>query len=91
MASQKNNTLGVIIITAVIVTAILVGGYIMFQPPRPKTLGEKLDAAAQELSDGLNKAAGSFDDRSPAQRAADDAAHAAKEIADKAKAALQGK
>lgn len=91
MAAPKKNTVMVVIVTALIVSIILVGGYALFQPPRPKTLGEKIDAATEELSKGIDNAAGRFDDRSPAQKAADDAAVAAKELADKAKAALQGK
>jgi hypothetical protein len=87
----KNNTVGVVIITALVVAVLLVGGYFLLQPKRPQTLGEKLDAAAEEISKGIDKAAGSFDDRSPVQKAADDASAAAQELADKAKAALQGK
>ncbi len=88
MAAGNTKT---IIITALVVAVILVGGYLLFQPPRPQTLGEKIDAAAEEISKGMDKAAGSFDDRSPAQKAADDAAQAAKEFGDKAKAAMEGK
>ncbi|NDE90728.1 MAG: hypothetical protein EB059_06270 [Alphaproteobacteria bacterium] len=80
----------VVLMTAFIMTVILVGGYLLFQPPRPKTLGEKIDAAAAEISKGFDNAAGKLDDRSPAQRAADDAAKAAQDLADKAKAAFEG-
>ncbi|MDX1922543.1 MAG: hypothetical protein SFW65_05400 [Alphaproteobacteria bacterium] len=89
--SAANNTIKTVIITAIVVAVVLVGAYVLMQPPRPKTLGERIDAAAEEISKGMDKAAGSFDDRSPAQKAADDAAQAAKEFGDKAKAAFDKK
>ena len=91
MAAGNNNTVKVVIITALVVVIVLVGGYALFQPPKPKTLGEKLDAAAEEFANGIDKAAGRFDERSPAQKAADDAAQAAQDLADKAKEALEQK
>ncbi len=81
----------VVVITVVMVMALSVGGYVLFQPPRPQTLGEKIDAAVEEISNGVDKAVERFDDRSVAQKAADDAVAAANELADKAKAALQRK
>lgn len=89
--TASNNTVKTVLITAIVVIVVLVGGYVLFQPPRPQTLGEKIDAAAEEFSKGIDKAAGKFDDRSPAQKAADDAAEAAKEFGDKAKAAFDKK
>ncbi len=89
--TASNNTIKTVLITAIVVVVVLVGGYVLMQPPRPQTLGEKIDAAAEEFARGVDKAAGTFDDRSPAQKAADDAAAAAKELGDKAKAAIEGK
>lgn len=87
---DKNNNLVVALITAIVVVALMTGGYLLFQPKRPQTLGERLDAAAEEISKGINGAADKFDDRSAAQKAADDASKAAKDLADKAKEALGG-
>lgn len=89
--TASNNTVKTVLITAIVVIAVLVGGYVLMQPPRPKTLGEKIDAAAEEISKGFDNAAGKLDDRSPAQKAADDAAQAAKDLADKAKSAFDKK
>lgn len=88
--AAKNNTLTVVLVTAIVVIAVMAGGYFLFQPKRPQTLGERLDAAAQELSKGIDGAAGKFDDRSPAQKAADDAGKAMQDMADKAKNAING-
>ena len=89
--TASNNSVKTILVTAIVVIVVLVGAYVLFQPPRPKTLGEKIDAAAEEISKSMDKAADKFDDRSPAQKAADDAAAAAKEFGDKAKSAVDKK
>lgn len=61
--SGKPNNMFTIIIVAAISAAVAVGAYVAMQPKKPATLGEKLDAAAQELSKGVDGAAKALDQK----------------------------
>lgn len=59
------------LLTAIIVVALLIlGGYYFFTPEE-RTLGEKIDDAAGELSNGLDDAGKALEDRSPAEKVQD--------------------
>lgn len=48
--------------------ALAVGGYFFFHKPEPRTPGEKLDAALDEIGKGLERASDEMQDKSAAEK-----------------------
>lgn len=71
MSDPSKNNLPTLLLVAIVSAAVAVGAFYALQPPRPKTLGEKIDDAASEISKGMKNATDKFDDRSPAQKMLD--------------------
>lgn len=67
MANTNSSRL---IISVVVLVLLIAAGY-WFVTPRERTLGEKVDDAASELSNGVDNAAESLKDRSPAEKVGD--------------------
>ena len=74
---MKNNIKSLLsfLLVAIISAAVAIGAFVLMQPPKPKTLGEKIDESLQDAATGLSKgmrdAADSLDQRSPLEKAAD--------------------
>jgi hypothetical protein len=69
MSTRSNNTF--IYIMALIVATIIALAVIMHYTKRDQTFGERIDAAAGEMVNGVEKAADKFQDRSLAEKTDD--------------------
>lgn len=56
---------------AILILIVLGVGYKVMTTPEHRTVGEKVDAAVEQLDNGVDNAARELKDRTPAERASD--------------------
>lgn len=68
--TRSNNTMTMVIVVAVIALLAFIV-YSMMNAPDTRTTGERVGDAVENLSDGVEDAGRSLQDRTPAQKAGD--------------------
>lgn len=73
MASINNqSSVSKMVLVAVVVGVIGIGGYYVLNAPDNRTAGERIGDAVDELPDGLDNAARELESRTPAEKLGDD-------------------
>ena len=85
MQTNTRNTNTVVYILALVAATVIALAAIMYYSDarKPATLGDRINAATTDLSDGVKDATNDLRDRNPAQKAGDAIENAGDKIKDK--------